>query len=554
MPEKQEQTNSQLLYPTACREAVALNNSKNRPQRRHAAPTQHTALNNFKPARHGSPAPHDYGRASDRDNHSATMRVDANDEPTAQLTDVVGRSKPSATAVSSTIATSDSSEGMLNFFDLPRELRDKIYEQPVLFENQRLPSTEKGFFIKAKKLRTSLLLINRQFKREYSEQCEKQQALCFRDRPGGGTLKREKVTIKDKAERWNIDWCICEYSSFASEVDYLYEILSTCAPAFAMLGSVNIKLWVSDCTFAREDIAHIKEHVSRIPAFEKVAMLEVYRIRNLNHSKKASEPRELFARWHRKGNMPLEFMDSPVSEDGTESDWEAFPDEDFCDASCDDGAHESDGDTESIGSDDDEQDDGEDGHDNDNGDDISVNEPEEEGSASGKNDEKDSEDADKNDGTGKPGRMDEAVDVALESTTRYFDFFGLPRELRNMVYNQPAMLEEKTLRPPDSPYNAEDSFVRKPRSSLLLVNRQFCVEYRESCDGRVELYFSGNHFVTFDRSQVSRKVALEANILTLRFGGYCLPVRPGHCHRFDFLIPWIKKNRPLMPNLRSLTV
>jgi hypothetical protein len=79
---------------------------------------------------------------------------------------------------------------IFRFFDLPRELRDKVHEQPVLVEHWHmrpftdLPDAGDHYFCtKAEKLRTSLLLVNRQFRDEYVEQCMTQQVLCLSDLP-----------------------------------------------------------------------------------------------------------------------------------------------------------------------------------------------------------------------------------------------------------------------------------------------------------------------------------------------------------------------------------
>lgn len=110
-------------------------------------------------------------------------------------------SKQPKNLASPSATSSNGSEGVFDFFGLPRELRDKIYEQPVLMEHQRLPvDTGEDFLMKAKKLRTSLLLICHQFKREYSERCDKQQMLCLRDY-WGVIPSHASVAVRDKAER-----------------------------------------------------------------------------------------------------------------------------------------------------------------------------------------------------------------------------------------------------------------------------------------------------------------------------------------------------------------
>lgn len=72
---------------------------------------------------------------------------------------------------------------VFRFFDLPRELRDNIYEQPVLAKHWYMrPDMWDDFCIRAEKLNTSLLLVSRQFRDEYVERCCEEQVLCLRDR------------------------------------------------------------------------------------------------------------------------------------------------------------------------------------------------------------------------------------------------------------------------------------------------------------------------------------------------------------------------------------
>lgn len=84
----------------------------------------------------------------------------------------------------SPVATSSEDTAQIfRFFDLPRELRDNIYEQPVLVEHWYMrPDMWDDLCIRAEKLNTSPLLVNRQFRDEYTKRCQDQQVLCLRDR------------------------------------------------------------------------------------------------------------------------------------------------------------------------------------------------------------------------------------------------------------------------------------------------------------------------------------------------------------------------------------
>jgi hypothetical protein len=78
--------------------------------------------------------------------------------------------------------TREDTAHIFRFFDLLRELRNKIYEQPILMDHWLVPTyLEHDIHIEAEKLSMSLLLVNRQFRDEYTERCEDQQALFLHD-------------------------------------------------------------------------------------------------------------------------------------------------------------------------------------------------------------------------------------------------------------------------------------------------------------------------------------------------------------------------------------
>ena len=97
---------------------------------------------------------------------NAAMASNITDTATTQLTIKNGSGKPAITGSSIPESANDSAR-FFDFFGLPRELRDKIYEQPVLFEYEHLPTiSAKDMIAKVKKLRTSLLLVSQEFREE----------------------------------------------------------------------------------------------------------------------------------------------------------------------------------------------------------------------------------------------------------------------------------------------------------------------------------------------------------------------------------------------------
>lgn len=94
------------------------------------------------------------------------MAAEETNKATAQPTAKSGSGVSISTGSSKPAFANDSTR-FFDFFGLPRELRGKIYEQPVLFEYEHLPmSSDADLITKAKKLRTSLLSVSRQFRDE----------------------------------------------------------------------------------------------------------------------------------------------------------------------------------------------------------------------------------------------------------------------------------------------------------------------------------------------------------------------------------------------------
>lgn len=132
-----------------------------------------------------------------------------------------GSSKLDAGDFTSLTSATNDNNRVFDFFGLPRELRDKIYDQPTLLEHQQLPALGSdgiNFLMKAKKLRTSLLLINRQFEREYRERCSGRQALCLQHYPG--TIDHiDAFPALRKARNWNIDFSIVRRDSDSDSIE-----------------------------------------------------------------------------------------------------------------------------------------------------------------------------------------------------------------------------------------------------------------------------------------------------------------------------------------------
>ena len=88
-----------------------------------------------------------------------------------------GTSKAIITQPSLVAKSREENSHIFRFYDLLRELRDKIYEQPILMEHFNMPTImldNHSRYIQGEKVSASLLLVSRQFRDEYTERCSDQ--------------------------------------------------------------------------------------------------------------------------------------------------------------------------------------------------------------------------------------------------------------------------------------------------------------------------------------------------------------------------------------------
>lgn len=247
------------------------------------------------------------------------MASEITDKASAQLTADSEPGKPVATLSSIPASASDSTR-FFDFFGLPRELRDKIYEQPVLFEYEHLPAnSEKDFITKAKKLRTSLLLVSRQFRDEYTERCIGQQVLCLRDHCetwGSSAI----IPSPNRARFWAIEFFVMSANT-DSDLQMLQNFLDLQAGPDQALRFINIKLLFVG--IPREDIesGSVLSAISNLQAFERVASLEVYLAEKLWDFRKSSKPKILIARWERSDDNQINFLTPAMEAHDMGSEW-----------------------------------------------------------------------------------------------------------------------------------------------------------------------------------------------------------------------------------------
>jgi len=245
------------------------------------------------------------------------MAAGNTEKATAQLTAESGSGGP-VTGSSMTAAANNSTQ-FFDFFALPRELRDKIYEQPVLSEYEHLPTkSEDDLITKAKKLRTSLLSVSRQFRDEYAERCAGQQVLCMRDHCATWA-DRVVLPSSNRAHLWTIEFFIMsEYTNY--DLNMFKAFLDLQTGSNVTVRSINIKLLFEE---TRDEIesGSVRRALSDLQACEKVASLEIYLIQKLWDYKGSGKPKFLIARWDRSDGMNIDFLKPAIEIYDMGSEW-----------------------------------------------------------------------------------------------------------------------------------------------------------------------------------------------------------------------------------------
>lgn len=161
---------------------------------------------------------------------------------------------------------------------------------------------EQDIHIEAEKLSMSLLLVNRQFRDEYTEMCEDQQALLLHD--AFRSLDDASILNEvDMLRSWVLGIC---YWESVREPDALFELesyLGNCARWFKGLPAANVRLYISH----RQDFDNytpwvfhlLHDQIVKIAAFQKIAEVEIYATKRTRSRTRITWSRKLLARWCR---------------------------------------------------------------------------------------------------------------------------------------------------------------------------------------------------------------------------------------------------------------
>jgi hypothetical protein len=200
---------------------------------------------------------------------------------------------------------------IFDFFGLPPELREFIYQQRVLLEIEQLPErSTRDFKSKIRKLRTSLLLVSRQFHDEYRKICASEQVLYMEDHPWmSGFLAH--LQWPHKASVWVMDYCTGE----EMELKGLMNFLNTWAVGDMALRSINIEIYIAFHRLYFETVKGNYEWLTLlgIDGFSKVDLLEIYIIWSSWDRRTTRTPRSLVGRWKRGDPMHITFREPSVN-------------------------------------------------------------------------------------------------------------------------------------------------------------------------------------------------------------------------------------------------
>lgn len=378
------------------------------------------------------------------------------------------------------------------------------------------------------------------------------------------------LTVLDELKSWVLEICTTESSAQLITLRRLESHLGKCAHWYHELRVVNIRLYLNyqsdldDC--APYVLDHLQSTIADIAAFEKIAKLEIYMTKPARRHTRASWSRRLLARLRHDESQATILLGPTTHTEGDE--WEEF--EGFgLDVDCSASSRSS------FGSWSDEEDDENQKHDTDDDQDGDIGYHENNYFSGWLPDQKGYESAEESDNNagegidsdGDAGRVagDEhrntvhANNKGVGEASSHFDFFKLPREIRDSIYGQPGMLQDQVLswenRMVFDPYNAVTAI--KPCQSLLLVNRQFNKEYRESCEGRIGVFVDTRMEYLEPRwgpaVSMLRNAAQGAHFLHLRAGDWYMSNHDDDAINYlNSVYAWARHWCSQMPKLRSI--
>ena len=475
--------------------------------------------------------------------------------------------------------------GYFDFLALPRELRDMIYYQFQRLhpDTPRLGRDGKPPFLMtrmvAAKPITPLLLLNKQVGTEYRDACAKRAGILISDYTHflvlGGRNDRDLSSF-DTENISFIHMHVEDWMNPAMGDDLVWTLsplkdwLTHWSAKMPKLDSINISIRLRRYSVEKKKLRRaLKEFVS----LPKLMELKVITMGEGRMWSEKSEPnsKKLLVQWRsgaadspRLIKPPKPYMEtcceflSPLSFSSVNSSSDSDDSSSDSDDSNDDDGDDGDNGIDSENSDDDSESDGENnGPGNDFHGDISNGDDEHVDNAVG----------DANEGSAEMGSGGADTTSLPEGNQApsYFDFFGLPPEIRDMIYDLPEMLDQ------EAPlYHCEDTLhlhylsggmaATKPRTSLLLLNRQFISEYGKRCEGRSGLFISETLQMLSPvewpcNVPIPPKAAEKATFMHIHAGEWLNPLGGGFAGiNLGCFKEWLSHWTDQMPKLESVSI
>jgi hypothetical protein len=363
-----------------------------------------------------------------------------------------------------------------DFLALPRELRDMVYDQfqrlhpdtpmsrqpgrPVLMISHRVTS----------KPVLPLLLMNKRIGSEYRDACEKRfgaivsSEMRYLD-PAAELTEEIHPRIAQEAFFIHMhagDWMSRLWSNNPPwTLSSLGDWVAHWSAQMPKLDSITVSIYLSlDSAETNEEFEKLEEALGEFVSLPKLVELKVITMNDGIdwRTERGPSSKKLLVHWTPSVAHKPTFIRFPKSyvETCCECLKSSSSDSDHSSSHSDDG-NDNDDDSES---DDDNNDSGDGSH----GDTHDCDEENAENE-----DEDDDEDSDE---TGCDG-ADTSRNSEDNQAASYFDFFGLPPEIRDMIYDQPEMLDQETpLYVYDDQadlFSADEVAATTPRTSLLMV-------------------------------------------------------------------------------------
>jgi len=139
-------------------------------------------------------------------------------------------------------------------------------------------------------------------------------------------------------------------------------------------------------------------------------------------------------------------------------------------------------------------------------------------------------------------------------TIKIFPFFELAKELRDMIYDQPEMLEDKLLRTTGPLPHPGQIVGTKPRTNMRLICSRFDAEYMARCEGRKRLFVKTTVYTYSECPKTwSAEAIKQVNIVHFHLGVWA--TRTHHIHaRFNELKHWLTRQCSRMLRLRAVSI